>query len=296
MNALNSLNFRHLLAFWTVAREGGLVPAGKKLGVSHPTLSAQVHALEETLGAPLFAKQGRKLVLTDTGKVVQGYADDIFLLGTELVDAVQGRVTGKLRLFKVGIADVVPKLLVRSLLSPALRLPERMRLCCYEASHEALLAQLATHDLDVVISDAPVAPGGPIRAHHQVLQESEVTWFGTRSLVARHRAGFPASLDGAPVLLPLPQLPLRRALTQWFERHDLKPDVVAEFEDSALLKAFGRDGVGLFAAPTVATRDVCSTYGVAPLGTAEGVTERLYLISMERRLKHPAVLAMISTR
>ncbi|MCC7382695.1 MAG: transcriptional activator NhaR [Deltaproteobacteria bacterium] len=286
------INYHHLLYFWVVAREGGLVPAGKVLRLSHPTLSAQIHSLEDQLGEKLFTKVGRKLALTEVGRVVFRYADEIFTLGREMVDTVKGRSTGQPLRLDVGVADAVPKLVVRRLLQPALNLPEPVRLVCHEEPYEKLLADLALHALDIVISDSPVPPGSPVRAFNHLLGETGVSFFGTKALVNTYKRGFPGSLTGAPVLLPLERLTLRRALDQWFDRHNIKPRVVAEFEDSALLKVFGADGVGLFPAPTVVQDEVMAQYGVQRLGRIDDVRERFYAISVERRLKHPAVVAI----
>jgi LysR family transcriptional regulator, transcriptional activator of nhaA len=286
------VNYHHLLYFWAVAREGGLVAAGKVLRLSHPTLSAQIHALEEQLGERLFSKVGRKLALTEAGHVAFRYADEIFSLGREMVDTVKGRSTGQPLRLDVGIADAVPKLVVRRLLQPALGLPQPVRLVCYEDAYEKLLADLSLHALDIVISDAPVPPGSSVRAFHHLLGETGVSFFGTKPLARAYRRGFPASLDGAPMLLPLENLTLRRALNQWFDRHGIKPRVVAEFEDGALLKVFGGDGVGIFTAPTVVEREVIRQYGVAVIGRTKDVRERFYAISVERRLKNAAVVAI----
>jgi LysR family transcriptional activator of nhaA len=287
------INYHHLLYFWVVAREGGLVPAGKVLRLSHPTLSAQIRSLEEQLGEKLFTKVGRKLALTEVGRVVFRYADEIFTLGREMVDTVKGRSGGQPLRLDVGIADVVPKLVARRLLEPALRLPEPVRLVCHEASYEKLLADLALHAIDIVIADAPVPTGSSIRAFNHLLGETGVSFFGTKKLAQAYKRGFPRSLDGAPMLLPLENLTLRRSLNQWFDRNDIKPRVVAEFEDSALLKVFGADGIGLFAAPAVVEEEVIAQYNVELLGRADAVKERFYAISVERRLKNPAVVAIL---
>lgn len=286
------LNYHHLRYFWTVAREGSLVAAGKVLRLSHPTLSAQIHALEDQLGEKLFMRVGRRLALTEMGRVVYRYAEEIFSLGRDMVDTVKGRASGQPLRLDVGVADVVPKLVVRRLLQPALSLPEPVRLVCYEGAYENLLADLALHTLDIVISDAPVPPGSSVRAFNHLLGDTGVSLFGTKSLANSYRRGFPKSLDGAPLLLPLENLTLRRSLNQWFDRHDIKPRVVAEFEDSALLKVFGADGVGIFPAPTVMEPDVSRQYGVQVLGRAPEVRERFYAISVERKLKNPAVVAI----
>ena len=286
------LNYHHLLYFWTVAREGSLVAAGRVLRLSHPTLSAQIHALEDHLGEKLFVRVGRRLVLTEMGRVVYRYAEDIFSLGREMVDTVKGRSGGRPLRLDVGIVDVVPKLVVRRLMQPALTLPEPVRLVCYEDGYQRLLADLALHTLDIVISDAPVPPGSNVRAFNHLLGETGVSFFGTKSLARTYRPGFPNSLNGAPLLLPLEDLTLGRSLHQWFLRHDLKPRVVAEFEDSALLKVFGADGLGIFPAPTVIETDVSRQYGVQVLGRVPEVRERFYAISIERKLKNPAVVAI----
>lgn len=289
---LASLNYHHLRYFWIVAREGSLVRAGKVLRLSHPTLSAQIHALEDALEEKLFAKQGRSLVLTELGQLVYRYAEEIFALGREMTDAVKGRPSGQARRLNVGIADAVPKLVVRRLLDPALQMPEPVRLVCHEASHDQLLANLALHQLELVISDAPVASGGPVRAFSHVLGETGVSFFGTASLVTRYKRGFPNSLDGAPMLLPLENLALRRALNYWFEKHRIRPRIIGEFEDSALLKVFGSEGVGLFPAPTVVAEAIKAQYNVKVLGPATSVEERFYAISIERRIVNPAAVAI----
>jgi LysR family transcriptional regulator, transcriptional activator of nhaA len=286
------VNYHHLLYFWVVAREGGLLPAGKVLRLSHPTLSAQIHALEDHLGEKLFSKVGRKLALTEMGRVVFGYADNIFTLGREMLDAVKDRSTGQPLRLQVGVVDVVPKIIVRRLLEPALSLPEPVRLVCSEDSYEKLLADLALHSLDIVIADSPVPSGSSVRAFNHLLGETSVSFFGKQTLARRFRRGFPRSLDGAPMLLPLENSTLRRALDQWFDRNGVKPRVVAEFEDSALLKVFGADGIGIFSAPSAVEKEVCRQYGVSVLGRAPEVKERFYAVSVERRLKHPAVVAI----
>jgi LysR family transcriptional activator of nhaA len=286
------LNYHHLLYFWTVAREGGLLPAGKVLRLSHPTLSAQIHALEDRLGERLLVKQGRKLVLTEMGRTVYRYAEEIFTVGREMMEAVKGRAKGRPLRLDVGVADSVSKLVVRRLLDPALALTEPVRLVCHEDAHENLLVRLASHEFDLVIADAPVSPGSSVRAFHHLLGESSVSLFGTKDLARTYRRGFPKSLDNAPMLLPLENLTLRRALDQWFDQLGIKPRVVAEFEDGALLKVFGGEGVGIFPAPTVIEKEVTRQDGVVRLGLAEGVGERYYAISVERRLKHPAIVAI----
>jgi LysR family transcriptional activator of nhaA len=286
------LNYHHLRYFWFVVREGGLAQAGKVLRLSHPTISAQVHSLEDQLGQKLFTKVGRKLVLTEVGKTVYRYADEMFTLGREMMDTVQGRFVGQTLRLDVGVSDVVPKLIVRRLLQPALCLKEPVRLVCYEDGFDGLLAKLAVHSLDIVISDSPVPTGGNIRAFTHLLGEAGISFFGTPSMVPVYKRGFPKSLNGAPMLLPLENLALRRSLNQWFDRHGIRPNIVAEFEDSALLKVFGADGVGIFAASTVVEKEIIEQHGVRLLGRADGIREHFYAISIERHLKHPAIVAI----
>lgn len=289
---MSSLNYHHLLYFRVVAREGGLVAAAKALRLSHPTLSAQIHTLEDRLGEKLFTKVGRKLVLTETGRLALRYADEIFVLGRDLVESVQGRSPDRPLRLDVGIVDVLPKLVVQRLLKPALELAQPVRLHCHEASFTRLLGELAQHNLDIVLADSPVPSGSAVRAHHHLLGESTVGFFATPALARAYRAGFPHSLDGAPMLLPSESLNLRRSLNLWFDKHGIRPRILAELDDSALLKEFGADGIGIFPAPEVVTSEIRAQYRVAHLGQAEGVLERLYAISAERRLKHPAVVAV----
>lgn len=286
------VNYHHLLYFWVVAREGGLVQAGKVLRLSHPTLSAQVHALEDSLGEKLFTRVGRKLELTEMGRVVFRYADEIFTLGREMVDTVKGRSSGQPLRLNVGVVDALPKLVVRRLLEPALALAEPVRLVCHEGPFDRLLADLSMHTLDVVLAETPVPSGSSVRAFNHLLGETGVSFFATAAVAQAYRRQLPRALDGAPVLLPLATSTLRRALEQWFSRHDVKPRVAAEFEDSALLNVFGAAGLGVFAGPTAVEDEVVKQYGVEVLGRTAEVRERFYAISVERRLKHPAVLAI----
>jgi LysR family transcriptional activator of nhaA len=286
------LNYQHLLYFWTVASEGGLVPAGRVLRLSHSTLSAQIHTLEDRLGEKLFVKVGRKLALTEMGRIVYRYAEDIFALGREMVETVRGRPSGQPLRLHVGIADVVPKLIVSRLLEPAFDLPEPVRVVCHEDSYERLLAALALHTLDIVIADAPVPSGSGVRAFSHLLGDTTVTLFATKALVAAHRRGFPGSLDGAPLLLPLEGMALRRSLNRWLDAHGIRPRVVAELEDGALMKMLGAEGRGIFPAPTVVEAEVRRQYGVHVLARLGGVREQFYAISGERKLKNPAVVAI----
>jgi LysR family transcriptional activator of nhaA len=286
------LNFHHLLLFTTLVREGSLVAAGRALGLSHSTLSSQVHAFEEALGTKLLERDGRRLVPTDTGRVVVRYGEEIFGLGRELLDSVRGG-TGKTSRLHVGIVDVVPKLMVRRLLQPLLTMDPPIHVVCSEESQERLLAQLALHEIDVVIADAPAESGGAVRAFNHLLGTCETSIFGS-AMFERLREDFPKSLDGAPMLLPLEGSPLRRALNVWFNANGIHPRIVGEFEDSALLKAIAQEGHGVFASPAAVEREIAKQYEVKPLGRVPEVREHFYAISSERRIKDPAIQAVFS--
>jgi LysR family transcriptional activator of nhaA len=288
MDAINRLNFHHLRYFWTVAREGGLAAAGRKLRLSHSTLSAQIQSLEDELGAPLFTRVGRRLVLTTEGQTAFRYADEIFSRGRDLLDAMAGEHVERGARLHVGVVDVVPKMIVRKLIEPVLALDPPVRLVVREASLDRLLADLAIDELDVVISDSPPAPGSLIRAHAHELGQSTVTLLASARLAASLRDGYPQSLDGAPMLLPTDGSPLRRGLEQAFAKLRVRPRIVAEFEDSALLKVMGASGAGVFAAPTVVVDEVVEQYRVRPIG-ALSVHERFFAITARRRIANLAV-------
>lgn len=286
------LNYNHLHYFWMVAREGGLAQAAKVLHVSHSTLSAQIKALEERFGHALFDRVGRRLVLTDVGQVVFRHADEIFTRGRDMLEEVAGRAPGAPRKLEVGIIDVFPKLVVRRLLEPVLQLDEPVRLVCHEDNYDRLLARLALHEIDVVLADAPIPSGSTARAFNHLLGQCGVGIYGAPTLARRYRAGFPGSLQDAPMLLPLERVTLRRSIEHWLSTLEVRPRVVAEFEDSALLQVFGREGHGLFPAPLAVEADIIAQYGVVRVGLAEGVAERFYAVSAERRLRNPAVRAV----
>ncbi len=286
------LNYHHLLYFWTVAKEGSVTRAGEQLRLAQPTISAQIRALEEALGEPLFVRSGRRLELTDTGRMAFRYADEIFSLGREFIDAVRDRPTGRPLRISVGVVDVMSKLLAFRLLSPALSLGQPVHMSCREDRPDRLLTELAAHSLDLVLADAPTPPGSSVRAFNHLLGESEVSIFAPRQMAASFRRRFPASLDGAPFLVPTEQASLRRSLTQWFDTQGVRPRIVAEFDDAALLQTFASAGHGLFAAPKVVADEVARAFDVRMVGTAQDLRERFYAISVDRRLKHPAVVAI----
>lgn len=289
---MKRLNYQHLYYFWAVVRAGSLARACEELRLSPPTVSTQLHQLEERLGIPLLERSGRRLVPTEAGKLVFRYAGEIFGLGRELVDALEQRPTGRPMRLVVGVDDVLPKEIARRLIEPALALGSPVQLVCREAGLERLLADLAVHEIDVVLSDAPITPSLSVRAYNHHLGSCGVEWLAAPALAAARRRGFPRSMSGAPVLLPTADTDLRRSLEQWFERVEVRPRVVGEFEDYALLREFGRAGRGLFPAPVVLAEQLRREGGVRRVGTAEGARGEFYAISIERRLKHPAVLAI----
>ncbi|MGE0864860.1 MAG: transcriptional activator NhaR [Vicinamibacterales bacterium] len=286
------LNYHHLLYFWTVARQGTIARASEELRLAQPTISGQIRALEHQLGEKLFQRAGRNLVLTEIGHVVYRYADDIFSIGRELMDTLKDRPTGRPVRFQVGVADEVTKIIAYRLLEPALRLTPAVQIVCRDGAPERLLTELATHALDLVIADTPISPAIKVKAFSHPLGETTVTVFGTARLAAARRKNFPQSLDAAPFLLPTDGKTLRRTLDHWFDQQGIRPRIVAEVDDSALLTTFGQAGAGLFVAPTVIEKEVMRQYGVVPVGRLDAVRERYFAISVERRLKHPAVVAI----
>jgi len=289
---MERLNYHHLLYFWMVAREGQVARAAARLRLAQPTVSGQVHALEGALGEKLFERAGRGLRLTEMGRVVFRYADEIFALGRELAESVKGQPTGRPLRLKVGVADGLPKLVAYRLIEPALSLPQPVQLVVHEQSTERLLAALALHDLDVVLTDRVAPPGVSVRAFNHLLGDCGATLFAAPGLSVKYRRRFPQALDGAPFLLPGETSTLRRALEQWFERRRIRPRIVGEFDDSTLIKVFGQAGKGIFAAPSIIESSVCKQYGVTVVGRLDRVRERFYAVSAERRLKHPAVIAI----
>ncbi len=291
-NPIEWLNYHHLYYFWTVAKEGTIARACEKLRLAQPTISGQLRQFEDSLGEKVFVKSGRKLALTETGQLVYRYADEIFSVGHELLDVLRGRPQGRPVRFVVGISDVMPKLIAFRALQAVLKMKDPVRLICYEDSTEDLLRNLSAHGLDMMLTDAPIAAPSRTRVFNHELGSCGVTFCAAPAVAARFRRGFPGSLDNAPFLAPLEGSTLRRSLDQWFDRHRIQPAIVGEFEDSALLKVFGQAGAGIFATPTAIENEVRKQYGASIVGRTDEIVERFYAISVERRLKHPAVLAV----
>lgn len=283
------LNYHHLLYFYTVAKEGTIAKAATKLRLAQPTISGQIRLLEESLGEKLFRRSGRNLVLTETGQMVFGYADEIFALGGEMMNMLKGRPTGRPMRLNIGISDVVPKLISHRLLEPALEMDPPVQIVCREDKTERLLAELSVNGLDMVLSDEPLGGNARVKAFNHMLGECGVSFMGTKRLVDEYRRGFPDSLEGAPMLVPTDNTLLRRSIESWFDRNNLRPHIVGEFEDTALMKVFGGCGNGIFVGPTAIENDIREEYSVGLIGRAEDVRERFYAITVERRIKHPAV-------
>jgi LysR family transcriptional activator of nhaA len=287
------INFRHLYYFWVVAKEGAITRAAERMGLAIQTVSTQLAQLEQSIGKSLFSQQGRRLVLTEAGRLALSYADQIFLLGEQMQEALGEPDAGRTRL-TVGISDSLPKLTAFRLLEVTMRLPKPVRLVCYEDQFDALLADLALHKLDVVLTDRAVRSGTTLRVFSHLLMESQTIVVGAQALASVYAPGFPNSLNGAPFLLPTRNNALRGRIDEWFEQHQVRPDVVGEFEDNALINTFGRRGAGLFFAPAALAADLAEQFGATLVGNVPQVREQFYAISNERKIKHPAVEAIMS--
>jgi len=287
---LRHLNYTHLLYFWTVAREGSIAKASEVLHLAPQTISGQLKLLEESIGEPLFNRVGRGLALTETGQVVNQYVDEIFTLGQELTQRVKSKQALVPTTMNVGVVNSLPKLVALRVLKPAFELEDPLRVSCTEADLERLMADLSVHRLDLVLSDAPIPAGMSVKAYNHPLGESPISLFAHRSIAKKYLKKFPQNLDGAPFLLPEHGSHLRRELENWFESEGIRPLILAEFDDSALLKAFGEAALGVYPAPTAIAGEVSSMYHSVELGSIESITESYFAISPERKLKHPAIL------
>ena len=283
------LNYKHLHYFWVVAQEGSITRAADRLGVAVQTISGQLSLLERQLGKALFKSQGRGLVLSEAGELALGYADQIFQLGDALSEAVQNSDSGATLRLRTGISDSIPKLLAYRLLSSVTSMPLDVRLICVEGEFETLLADLALHRLDVVLTDRPAPVGGNLKVFSSRLGDFATGLYATPALVEKYASGFPDNLNGAPLLLPTRQNALRARIDRWLENTGIRPKIVGEFEDSALLNTFGQGGLGIFPAPLALADQVNNQLNAIPLGAMEGVSEQIYAISNERRIRHPAI-------
>jgi len=283
------LNYHHLRYFWTVAREGGLRQAAEKLHVSQPSISAQIRELEDALGEKLFRRQGRANVLTDAGQIALRYADEIFALGRELTNAIAQRPSAQALRLHVGVADSVPKLVTHEILKPVFAMARTVHVICREGKIEDLLAQLAAHRLDIVLVDEPPSSSHGMRVFDHKLGESSITFFATAALATRLKKGFPKSLQDAPALLPAESTSLRRSLEKWFQEIGVRPQVVADFEDAALMKVVAAEGRGFIALPSVVSDEATARYALRPIGKSDRCRVEFHAITAERRITHPAV-------
>ena len=286
------LNYKHLHYFLSVAREGGVIRAAERLHLAPQTLSGQISQFEERLGVALFDRTGRRMELTPAGKLALSYAEEIFQTGAELEDILRRGGEARFVTFRVGIADVVPKFVAHRLLTPVLELPEAVRLVCQEDRLERLLAEMAIHHVDMVLSDRPMPPGTEIKGYSHPLGESAVAFLASPRLAKKLNGPFPTCMEGQPLLLPGKDSALHGALPRWLDRQGVRMRIVGEFDDSALMKAFGEGGAGIFPAAAASVPDVVAHYRVAQIGVTEDLRERFFLISAERRLMHPAARAV----
>ena len=287
------MNFKHLYYFWVTAKAGGIMRAGEQLHTTPQTLSGQIKVLEDWLGRKLFRKAGRQLELTEHGRLALGYADQIFSLGQDLETALRQVRGAQRRLdFRVGVADSVSKSVAYRLLEPAFLIDQPVKLLASEGKFDDLLAQLALHRLDLVIADELMPKRVSVKAFNHALGSSSLTCFATPALRARFKGAFPACLDGMPMLVPGATASVRRQLEGWFAKHQIAPVVVGEFDDAALMKAFGREGQGAFLAPSVLEEETCAQFGVVAIGKTSELVEEFYAVSVERRISHPCVLAI----
>ncbi|AIL61147.1 transcriptional activator NhaR [Pseudomonas alkylphenolica] len=286
------LNYRQLHYFWVVARTGSIVRAGEQLNLTPQTISGQISLLEQTYGIELFRRVGRQLELTETGRQALTYAEQMFQIGGELEAMLRARPDEQQILFRVGVADVVPKSIVYRLLAPTMDMEDALRLSCREDKLERLLADLAIQRLDLVISDSPMPSHLDIKGYSQRLGECGISFFATPALAAELSEDFPACLQHAPLLIPGQETVVRSRLLRWFAEQQIQPRIVGEFDDSALMQAFGQSGSGIFIGPSVIADEVCRQYGVELIGQTDAVIESFYAISVERKVKHPGILAI----
>lgn len=287
------LNYHHLLYFWAVAKEGSISAACQKLHLAQPTISGQLKKLEESVGQKLYDRAGRGLVLTDAGRTVFRYADEIFSIGEELKEALKGRPTDRPLHLTVGVPDSLPKMIAYRLIEPAFRLDQKVHVECLEGKLQDLLGELATHSVDVVLSDMQAASFVSVRAFNHLLGESGTSFFAATELAKRVSSGeFPQSLHGMPMLLPSGAATLRRTIDHWLYSNEIRPEVVGDFEDTALMKVFAQAEHGVIPAPTAVEDEICYQYGLEVVGRVPKIVERFYAITVERRIKHPAVVAL----
>lgn len=291
---MTPLNYNHLYYFYAVATEGSITKASAMLNLTPQTISGQITSFEAQIGVCLFNRKGKKFHLSEMGQLIYSYAEEIFQLGDELKNVLKTQEPAHWLTFTVGVTGVIPKVLAYQLLNPVLNMAEPVRLICKEGDQDNLLAELAVNKLDLVLTDQPIQMGSHIKAYNHRLTESGFTFFATRQLADGCREGFPQSLSGQPFLLQGKKTAVRQRLSSWFEHHDIVPNIIAEFDDSALMKSFGQEGFGVFTAPTLIEKTIVSQYHVEIIGRTEEFKEHYYVISPERKLRHPAILEIVN--
>ncbi len=287
---MNWLNYHHLYYFWTTVKEGGIGKASLALNLTQPTISKQIKLLEEQLGERLFERTGGRLEVTTAGRLAFDYAEEIFSLGNEFVENMQGMGTDRPRKLRVGASDVLPKLVSHRILAPVLDEESNTHLVCEEDMTDRLLAELSIRRLDLVLTDAPIAASVRVKAFNHLLGECGVTFFAKPNIARKLKGPFPQNLQGVRFLAPTENTIIRRSLERWFASEGVRPRIVAEFHDSALMKVFGREGAGVFASPSVIASEICREYGVREIATTHAIRESFYAITIERKVKHPAVV------
>ncbi|MFC3095460.1 transcriptional activator NhaR [Alteromonas sediminis] len=291
----DSINYKHLHYFWVVAKEGSIAKAANRLHITPQTISGQLALLEDRLNQPLFDRVGRGLELTETGRLVLRYADDIFALGKELSDVLRGSVVAGGSEFIVSAASTIPKTIVYKMLEPAIRDCPDITLTCKEGPIESILAELAVHEVDMVLSDTPLSAAYSVKAFNHFLGECGVSFFALPPLAQKLGSDFPANLNKAPMLVPTRQYAIRQLFDIWVSEHEIVPEIKGQFDDSALTKAFGHTGLGVFMMPSIVEEEVCETYAVEVIGRTDEIKHRFYAISAERKVTHPAISAVCDT-
>lgn len=290
---MTPLNYNHLYYFFTVAREGSIAKASTSLHLTPQTISGQITRFESQIGVNLFDRKGKTLQLSEMGQLIYSHAEEIFQLGDELKNVLKTHQPVSWQTLTVGITNVIPKVLAHHLLKPALKMEESIRLICHEGDQLDLLAALAINKLDLILTDQPHEPGGHVKAYTHQLAESGLTFFGTKQLAGQYRKGFPRSLSSQAFLMQSKKAAVRQRLIDWLDKVNVIPKIIAEFDDSALMKSFGQEGYGVFAAPTIIEKYIVSQYNVEIIGRAEECIDRYYLISPERKIRHPAAVEIV---
>ncbi len=290
---MTPVNFNQLYYFYLVAKEGSIARVSEQLHITAQTISGQLAALEHSTGSALFVRSGKKWALTELGRVTYRYAEDIFRLGTELKAVLKGQQGVQWQTFTVGVTDVLPKAFIYEILRPVFQLPEQLRLICVEGEQNQLLADLALNKLDLVLTDQPLSPSSPLKAYSHPIVESATSFFAVPALASCLRGSFPACLQHQPVLMQSKRSIIRQRLDAWFAQHGISVQIAAEFDDSALMNAFGQQGLGVFAAPSLIEQKICRQYEVEVVGRTDQIKEVFYAISPERKLTHPAVLQLV---